>query len=303
MLEITRVGKPSDMTQRSLQSITLVQNQSTDPGNQYCDRALAFFKSHGVSVQVIRVQGKDCPDIPESASHPDLVLVIGGDGTLLRVARSFAPSQVPLVGIHTGTLGFLTHIIAEQMDTYLEKLVRGEYGLESRMMLAVHYPVPQVSQADQALALNDVVIKNANPSQLCTLRFYINNSLVAVYDADGLILSTPTGTTAYTLSAGGPVISPEVEAVSITPICPHSFSAKAIVVPANKSFMVESDPKNQDVIFALDGQESGVLKPGQALEVFRAPMSLKMVNFGTEDDDFYQLLKKKLQWSMNPRTK
>lgn len=153
----------------------------------------------------------------------------------------------------------------------------------------------------EEVALNDVVVKNANPSQLCRLRLFVNSTLVAVYDSDGLILSTPSGTTAYTMAAGGPVVSPEVDAISITPICPHSFSAKAVVVPFNKEFRVQSDERNQDVVFALDGTESGVLAPGESLLVMRAPIAFQMVRFERADDDFYSLLKRKLQWSMNPR--
>lgn len=151
------------------------------------------------------------------------------------------------------------------------------------------------------LALNDVVVKNANPSQLCTLRLYVDNTLVAIYDADGLILSTPSGSTAYTMAAGGPVISPEVDAISITPICPHSFSAKAVVVPLNKEFRVESDTKNYDVVYAVDGLECGILKPGQFLTVCRSSITCRMINFERDDDDFYVLLKRKLHWAMNPR--
>jgi NAD+ kinase len=138
---------------------------------------------------------------------------------------------------------------------------------------------------------------------MCSLRFYINETLVAVYDADGIIISTPTGTTAYTISAGGPVISPEVEALSITAICPHSLSAKPVVIPADKMLRVESVAKNHDVVVAIDGQESHILFPGQSIRVFRAPIAVKIVNFRMEEDNFYLLLKKKLHWGMNPRWK
>jgi len=289
-----------------LKHITLVQNLSTDPDSFYANQVLGFLTQHGIRVSFLQVLGKNCPDVPPEAANPDLVIVLGGDGTLLRAARCFVMQQVPLVGVNTGALGFLAHIEANRLPFYLDLLLNGKYTLDERVMLSIR----SYGQGDQKagspnvseeVALNDVVIKNANPSQLCRLHLYVNDQPVAVYDSDGLILSTPSGTTAYTMAAGGPVISPEVDAISITPICPHSFSAKAVVVPVNKEFRIESDPKNQDVVFALDGLECGVLKPGESLVVVRAEKPFKMVNFEREEDDFYSLLKRKLQWSMNPR--
>lgn len=298
-----------------LKHITLVQNLSTDPKSFYAQQVLEFFTQQGIRISHLQVSGKDCPDVPLEAANPDLVLVLGGDGTFLRAARKFVLRAVPLVGINTGALGFLTHIEADRLKFYLNLLIQGQYVLEPRMMLSIQggksensskpilqdHALSQNMLCEDTLALNDVVVKNANPSQLCRLHLFVNDTLVAVYDSDGLILSTPSGTTAYTMAAGGPVVSPEVDAISITPICPHSFSAKAVVVPFNKEFRVQSDFKNQEVVFALDGLECGVLKPGESLRVVRAEIPFKMVNFQQEQDDFYALLKRKLQWSMNPR--
>lgn len=287
--------------------VTLVQNQSTDPNNTYANYVLEYFTQHGIRVSHLPVSGKDCPVVPEEAMKPDLVIVLGGDGTFLRAARQFVLHQVPLVGVNTGTLGFLTHIDVSRLTESLELLRTGQYVIEDRVMLATHSQLESAQGVEmltsENLALNDVVVKNANPSQLCTLRLYVNDALVAVYDADGLILSTPSGSTAYTMAAGGPVISPEVDAISITPICPHSFSAKAVVVPFNKLFRIESDTKNYDVVYALDGLESGFLKPGESLHVFRSPVTCKMVKFSLDVDEFYVLLKRKLHWAMNPRWK
>lgn len=285
-----------------LKHITLVQNLSTDPKSVYANQVLEYLTHHGVHVSHIQVLGKDCPEVPPEAANPDLVIVLGGDGTFLRAARKFVSQNVPLVGVNTGALGFLTHIEADKIHLYLDLLIQGKYSLEPRMMLSIqNVQGGNTAFCGEELALNDVVVKNANPSQLCRLHLYVNDTLVAVYDSDGLILSTPSGTTAYTMAAGGPVVSPEVDAISITPICPHSFSAKAVVVPFNKEFRVQSDPKNQDVVYALDGLECGVLKPGESLVVVRAGIPFKMVNFERSDNDFYSLLKRKLQWSMNPR--
>jgi NAD+ kinase len=282
-----------------LKHVTLVQNLTTDPDNYYTDQVLSFMKLHGVDVSLLTVQGKDYPVVPETATKPDVVIVLGGDGTFLRTARQFVAQGVPLVGVNTGTLGFLTHIDVKKLHEYLNLLIQGAYKIEERTMLSIRSQ--ENGHVVEDLALNDVVVKNANPSQLCTLRLYVDNTLVAIYDADGLILSTPSGSTAYTMAAGGPVISPEVDAISITPICPHSFSAKAVVVPLNKEFRVESDTKNYDVVYAVDGLECGILTPGQFLTVCRSSITCRMINFERDDDDFYVLLKRKLHWAMNPR--
>lgn len=287
---LTQGGNP-----KLIKTVTLIHNISTDPKCIYREKVREFLESHGVEVTINTVESKDCPVVPKEAANPDMVIVLGGDGTFLRASLCFAKQQVPLVGVNTGTLGFLTRIEADRISLYLDRLLKGDYELEERMTLAVN-------DLDH-LALNDVVIKNANPSQMASLRFYINETLVAVYDADGIIVSTPTGSTAYTLSAGGPVISPEVEAISITPICPHSLSAKPVVIPADKKLRVESAPKNREVVCAIDGQESSIIQPGQSIHIFRAPVSVKMVNFRMEEDNFYLLLKKKLHWGMNPRWK
>lgn len=278
----------------ALQNVIIVQNEVTDPDSRCYNRASSFLSDNGVNVFRLGVDRRDRPVILDTKLNPDMVIVLGGDGTFLRTAQCFAKSQVPMVGINTGNLGFLTRIEADRMEAYLSRLIEGAYMIEHRMMLAVG--------AQEELALNDVVFKNANPSQMATLTFYVNDDLVAVYDADGIIISTPTGSTAYSMAAGGPIMSPEIEAVSITPICPHSMSAKPIVIPADKTMRIESARGNHsDVVVAVDGLESLQLPPGESMCVYKASLALPIVNFGQDVDDFYLLLKKKLQWASNPR--
>ena len=230
---------------KPLKQLTLIHNKSTDPDNRFRDQVLDYFTPRGVNVYCISVLTKDVPLIPPEMPTPDLVLVLGGDGTFLRAAECFVECNVPLAGVNTGTLGFLTRIEPASMEEYFDLLLSGTFRIEERVMLAVS-PRPKkmattkrvAADTHPRLALNDVVIKNANPSHLCTLHLFIDENPVAVYDADGIIISTPTGSTAYTMAAGGPVISPEVRAIAITPICPHSFSAKAVVVPVDKTIRI-----------------------------------------------------------------
>jgi NAD+ kinase len=274
----------------ALERITIVQNVSADRDHLCLNKVTSFFKARGTDDVVCTVGKKDCPDLPPEAGDSQMVVVIGGDGTFLRAARAFAPNQLPMVGVNMGNLGFLTRIDADKIEYYLDSLFLGRYEIESRMLLSF--------DKGRQLALNDLVVKYANPSQMTRLSVFINEQLVAVYDADGLIISTPTGSTAYNLAAGGPVISPEVEAICVTPICPHSLSAKPVVIPADKTVRVESAPTNSyEVVCAADGQESLMLAPGESLIVQRAPMNLQMVRF-----EAYQLLRRKLGWAMNPRS-
>jgi NAD+ kinase len=306
----------------SPQHIVVVQNQGTDPEDFCLNLAVRELSRHGARVSVEKIASKSSKlsenRVDASFNHevpPDLIVVIGGDGTLLSVVRHYAAWEAPIAGINTGSLGFLTRIGAHQTGYYLARMAAGDYTLEQRMLLEIDrlghaepnaFGTCNVSGA--AIALNDVVIKNADPSQLTCLNFYINDTLVAVYDADGLIVSTPTGSTAYNLSAGGPVVSPEVEALCVTPICPHSLSAKPVVIPANKILTVEVAEKTFErsagVVVALDGQEALRLdtQMGHRLQVKQARQPLQLVNFGQEADNFYLLLKRKLHWGLNPRT-
>src|SRR5579884_2968795 len=147
-----------------LKHITLVQNLSTDPDSHYADQVLGFFEQHGVHVSFLQVLGKSCPDVPPEAANPDLVIVLGGDGTLLRAARCFVKQNVPLVGVNTGALGFLAHIEANRLSFYLDLLLNGKYTLEKRVMLSIQGGGQgNILPNQEEVALNDVVVKNANP--------------------------------------------------------------------------------------------------------------------------------------------
>lgn len=274
--------------------VIIVQNQETDPEDRLLNKVKVVFEQAGIPVEVISQPSRNAPIHRPSTRHPDLVVVLGGDGTFLRASRCFIADQVPLVGVNTGHLGFLTRIEANKVDEYFQAILSGKTTLEYRMMLAV--------QSENQLALNDVVVKNSNPSRLAKVNVFIDKLLLAAYDADGVIVCTPTGSTAYNLSAGGPIMDPEVDVLAITPICPHSLSAKPIVVPATKQLRIQSDPANpSDLICAIDGDETFLLGPGKDFVLFKSEKRLPLVSFTSEDDRFYAVLKRKLDWGANPR--
>lgn len=278
--------------------VLVAVKDSTDPDGSVRSQVVAFFQQQGISCETAEVSFTATPTtaLITCQQQPDFIVVIGGDGTFLRTAREFADERIPMVGINRGNLGFLTRIETAEMTWALEQILLGHYQLESRTLLQV------LSHAEQPLALNDVVVKSSSPSQMIRLELRIDGVSVAIYDADGLIIATPTGSTAYNLAAGGPVIAPLVDAVCITPICPHSLSAKPIVIPSSQRIQVVCHDRNQTgAVCSVDGQDWLTLEAGGAVDITRASHPLSIVNLGQREDNFYHLLKQKLQWSGNPR--
>lgn len=274
--------------------VILVQNRETDPHDHLRHHIEGFFDDQGISVTTCVLESRSCPVVHPGGEKPDLVIVLGGDGTFLRAVRCFARDGAPLVGVNTGHLGFLTQIEANRVDECLNALMAGDTLLEHRIMLAVNH--------EDQFALNDVVVKNANPSRLATLNVYINGGFLASYDADGIIVATPTGSTAYNLSAGGPIIVPQVNVLAITPICPHSLSAKPIVVSADSDLVIESDQSNTaQLVCAIDGDDAFYLEPGERFKLFKSSYQLPLVSFPSDAHSFFAILKRKLGWGSNPR--
>lgn len=236
----------------------------------------------------------------ESNIHPagdfdheaTLVLTIGGDGTLLKAARFYAPKNVPVLGINLGRLGFLAQANLDEIESSVEKLINGEYKIQSRMMLS--------SSDDKVLALNDIVIKGDSFSRTSKLFMYINDKLVCDYLADGIIISTPTGSTAYTLSAGGPVLEPELEAIVIVPICPHTLTSRPLVIPAKETIKVTSCKTCNKLKMSADGQDTTDIDSSQYVVIKKSAISAKLVILEKENNDFYSILREKLQWGVAP---
>lgn len=220
----------------------------------------------------------------------DLVIVMGGDGTMLSVGRALRDTRAPLVGINRGRLGFLTDLQTDNMLGEIDKILQGEYQLESRMLLQ-----SEVTRADsvlhQTVALNDVVIKSA--FRLIELEVHVDGLFVSRQRSDGLILTTPTGTTAYGLSAGGPIMHPDLAAISIVPISPHTLSYRPITVPANS--VIEVIIVNAaDAQISFDGQGQHPLIEGDHIRIARARQEIQLVH--PKDYCYFDMLRNKLNW-------
>lgn len=228
---------------------------------------------------------------PSACSEADVLVVLGGDGTLLRAARRFSPQGVPLLGVNLGRLGFLAEIELAALYPSLEKLVRGDYTLEERMMLQGTV-VRQNGENFSAIALNDVVVSRGNISRIIALDVAVSGQSLFSYPADGIVISTPTGSTAYSLSAGGPVVSPLVKAMVISPVCPHTLSARPMVVDPLEVLDVKF-ARGIDCVVTFDGQEIIELSPGDYVRVERASIVTKLVKLSGRS--FAELLRVKLK--------
>jgi NAD+ kinase len=224
------------------------------------------------------------------AMQADLLIVLGGDGTLLSMARAVGELGIPLVGVNLGDLGFLTATTLEEMIPALEALLRGEMVIEERMLL-----LTRVRRGGEVvgewLALNDAVITKAAMSRIINLSVSIGGQHAILYRADGLIVSTPTGSTAYSLSAGGPILYPTMDGIVLTPICSHTLTNRPVVVPGEHRVEITLLTP-QEVMLTIDGQIGFGLREHDVVEVGRAPSAIRLVRF----KDFFSVLRTKLKW-------
>ncbi len=239
-------------------------------------------------------------DEAEIYSKSDVIIVLGGDGTLLKVARQSAPYNVPLFGINLGFLGFLTEVETSDMYPALETLISGDYEIEKRLMLLATVEEDGV-ELERSVALNDVGVTKGPFSRIISLGIYINDDFVDLYSADGVIISSPTGSTAYSLSAGGPIVSPDLEVLIITPICPHVLHSRPIVVSNKDIVKIEVCLNNTEVMLTLDGQQGYKVKSGDIVTVRQSQYFTNLIKL--KDRSFFQVLRQKMseRWRFNRR--
>lgn len=238
----------------------------------------------------------EAPDrVPEGPllQDADLMVVLGGDGTLLSAARLAYPARVPILGINFGGLGFLTDIGIDTMFDSMERVLRGAYREEPRMMMSVSPHDREGRELERAYALNDVVLRETG-GRAIEIETRIEGTSLGRFRGDGIIIATPTGSTAYSLSAGGPIVQPTLEALIATPICPHAFSFRPLLFPANETIEVRYRSIGTDVHLAVDGQVMLDLGAEHSIRVRRARRSIYFVL--VENRSFYEVLRTKLRW-------
>lgn len=231
----------------------------------------------------------------EVAAHSDLVIVLGGDGTLLKVAGIVHPHEVPILGVNLGSLGFLTETTLEDLYPTLEHVLNGKYEIENRMLLNAGV-LRDGKKVENFNVLNDIVINKGALARIVNLEVFVNDQHMTSYRADGLIIASPTGSTAYSLSAGGPIIHPGISALVLSPICPFALTNRPIVIPDSSTIKVQLTTRNEDedVRITLDGQKGCPMKSGDILEVKKSEIPVKLVQ--ARGKNYYQMLRKKLNW-------
>ncbi|PQJ34554.1 ATP-NAD kinase [Salinibacter sp. 10B] len=259
------------------------------------------FWIHAPIAEGLRTRGLISPavetehSVADIVQAGDLVLSFGGDGTLLRAAHLTGPNDTPLLGVNIGRLGFLADIEVEQLHEALESIVAGEYTVEERMVLEAQ--ANSDAPFDTEWAVNEFVVDRSGAAGLIKIEVEVDGTPLNTYWADGLIMATPTGSTAYSLSTGGPIIAPGVEAVILTPIAPHTLTVRPIVLPADSTLTCRVvDDNDQPYVFAADGRSTMFKEHGLQFTVQRAPHTVNLVKL--PDQHFFKTLRSKLMWGV-----
>lgn len=227
----------------------------------------------------------------------DLLVSLGGDGTLLSAAQAAGKHQIPILGINLGGLGFLTQLTIQEIESGLERIKKGQFKTEKRIALQIQKKKP----LDRTVyyALNDAVLHKGEVAHLISFEIWIGKEFICSFTADGLIVSTPTGSTAYSLAAGGPIIHPQMEAMIVTPICPQTMATRPIIFSAEEVLTIKLDRVRAKSQVMLDGQIGFRLHKGDEVEIKKARPKVTLIKF--PDGSFYGILRQKLHWGLLPK--
>ena len=275
-----------------MEKFCILANKEKDENLLVTQKVQACLAGYGKQVSVLVDDFSEETGKYISKIKADCVLVLGGDGTLIRAANRLLGTGIPIFGINLGTLGFLTETGITGMEQALAQLVNGEYDIETRMMLQVH-----AKDDFEDTALNDVVITRSGFSRLISVRVYVNEKLVDTYRGDGVIVATPTGSTGYNLSAGGPVVLPNASLIVITPICPHSLNARSMIVSDKDSLrlVIEKEKKTQEeeAIVTVDGRNAKELRAADWITIEKSAGVTHLVKL--KDRTFFEILREKFR--------
>ena len=270
----------------------LITNEVKDPQGTFTKKTAAYIEAHGGEAICVKNERQAFSEAEENPV--DCALVLGGDGTVLRAARNMMDSTVPLLGVNLGTLGYLSEVESASVEEAIEKLLRDEYVREERMMLSGR--ISGRENEEEQYALNDIVISRCGSLQILNVRIYVNGQFLNNYGADGVIVATPTGSTGYNLSAGGPIVEPSARLLLLTPICPHTLNTRSIVFAPEDEIVVEipcgKDGSEQVVEANFDGSHKVTLRTGDRIVIHRADKTTGIIRLQTES--FLAVLHKKM---------
>jgi NAD+ kinase len=261
-------------------------------------RLVTFFEERGIGILIDDLGqdrfGEDYSVLPrnEICEDVELIISLGGDGTILASARLIGEKCIPILGINVGTLGFLTEVTEDNIFPSLELLLKGDYQIEERSSLRVDF----LSGAELVThyALNDVIVTRSTTSRIFEIDTFVSDEYLSTYFADGLIISTPTGSTAYSLSAGGPIVHPALQAIILTPICPHTLVARPVIISNQEVIKVRVKSGHEDIIITIDGQAGIHFNLQDTLLIKRGEFSIRLVKINTLS--FFHILREKFHW-------
>jgi NAD+ kinase len=281
----------------NIKKIGIIANSDKENAVEYSSRLYSWLEDRGIEVfldEEIALKMGNASGIKKKDMAPlaDLIVVFGGDGTLLSAARAIKGSDVPIVGINLGGFGFMTAINLNEMFSAMETILKDEYETSRRMMIEA-----SVNGINHS-ALNDIVITRGSLSRMVRLETFVDGKYLTTYKADGLIISTPTGSTAYSLSAGGPIVKPEHYSIIITPICPHTLTNRPIMLPPDVSIDVVVMTPEEGISATVDGQDLFILKSGDTVQVKKSRFDIKLVT--SPYHDYWEILRTKLGWGGLP---
>ncbi len=252
----------------------------------HIERALRFLLAHGAEAQVN----------PTDLGNPDYVICFGGDGTFLKTAMRVGAMQVPIIGVNMGRLGFLTDVLPSEIDKSLQRVLGGDYNIENHTVIEVDSDHDDIRGCH--FALNDIAVLKRDTASMISVKTYINGDFLVNYQADGLIVATPTGSTAYNLSNGGPIIVPQSGSLCLTPVAPHSLNIRPIVINDTSEVTLEVESRSHSFLIAIDGRSEKLVE-GTRLTIRRAPYVVRIVKL--TDRRYFSALREKLMWGADTR--
>lgn len=292
---------PEAEASQPVESIGLVVNPQKEESLRLAGELIPWLTSRGIKLRVeseaahLTGHGNLAADL-EAVCEMEVAVVLGGDGTILRAARIAGPRGTPILGVHLGQYGFITEIHPPDVKPAMERVIRGDYQVSERIMLQA-----SLVRGDETVvsmpAFNDAVVSKGPLSRLLNLHTFVEEGYIATYAADGIIVSSPTGSTAYSLSAGGPVVHPAVSVIIITPICPHTLNARSLVIPVSGTVQIVGEcgsGGDDKMMLTIDGQVGFEMKCSDKVDVRRAEFCARIIYW--DRMSFYNKLRSRLRW-------
>jgi len=281
------------MSEKPVKSVAIIVKPHHDEARATAEQLSAWLSDRKLKQVGDTLSASDARREPTVISDADLIVVLGGDGTMISAARMVGDADVPILGVNYGSLGYLTDFRIEEMFSALESIVDGEYEIDRRVMLDVELWRNEGKIASGRV-LNDIVVNKAALARIIDIEVTLNGLFVNSFRADGLIVSTPTGSTAYNLSAGGPIVYPSMNAVVITPICPFTLTNRPLVVPDSAAIVLTLKSGNEGVALTLDGQTGFTMEAGDRVEARKSATSFNLIR--PTNRNYFDVLRDKLRW-------